>query len=219
MASTQYPLQVPDDLMAEVEATALRVHLSKAAVMRQSIKLGLPKLREQLSVKAGRVTNVDPLRYQLPFERFFNTERADMPDIDMDFPDDRREDVIDYVTRKYGEDRVTDDPIEASYYQVYFWKLAVEKAGSIDVDEVRKALLTGQIQFDAPGGMVKVDPKTQHTFKTFRMGKTRDDKQFDIIYKTPSIEPDPYPQVAFPGWHADWTKGGVTKGAEVKIGD
>ena len=61
MASTQYPLQVPDDLMAEVEATALRVHLSKAAVMRQSIKLGLPKLREQLAAKAGRVTNVDPL--------------------------------------------------------------------------------------------------------------------------------------------------------------
>src|SRR5260221_6030567 len=52
------------------------------------------------------ITNVDPLRYQLPFERFFNTERADMPDIDMDFPDDRREEVIDYVTRKYGEDCV-----------------------------------------------------------------------------------------------------------------
>jgi len=61
MASTQYPLQVPDDLMAEVEATALSVHLSKAAVMRQSIKLGLPKLRQQLSARAGRVTNVDPL--------------------------------------------------------------------------------------------------------------------------------------------------------------
>ncbi|MBV9689350.1 MAG: DNA polymerase III subunit alpha [Ktedonobacteraceae bacterium] len=52
------------------------------------------------------ITNVDPLRYQLLFERFFNPERADMPDIDMDFPDDRREEVIDYVTRKYGPDRV-----------------------------------------------------------------------------------------------------------------
>ncbi len=52
------------------------------------------------------ITNVDPLRYQLPFERFFNPERADMPDIDMDFPDDRREEVIEYVTRKYGYDRV-----------------------------------------------------------------------------------------------------------------
>jgi len=52
------------------------------------------------------ITNVDPLRYQLPFERFFNTERADMPDIDMDFPDDRREEVIEYVARKYGNDCV-----------------------------------------------------------------------------------------------------------------
>src|SRR2546425_4137584 len=52
------------------------------------------------------ITNVDPIRYQLPFERFFNPERADMPDIDMDFPDDRREEVINYVARKYGEDCV-----------------------------------------------------------------------------------------------------------------
>ena len=52
------------------------------------------------------ITNVDPIRYVLPFERFFNTERADMPDIDMDFPDDRREEVIEYVARKYGEDCV-----------------------------------------------------------------------------------------------------------------
>src|SRR6266702_3272270 len=52
------------------------------------------------------ITNVDPLRYQLPFERFFNPERADMPDIDMDFPDDRRDDVISYVAHKYGEDSV-----------------------------------------------------------------------------------------------------------------
>ncbi|TMD66724.1 MAG: DNA polymerase III subunit alpha, partial [Chloroflexi bacterium] len=52
------------------------------------------------------ITNIDPLRYQLPFERFFNTERADMPDIDMDFPDDRREEVIEYVAHKYGEECV-----------------------------------------------------------------------------------------------------------------
>jgi DNA polymerase-3 subunit alpha len=52
------------------------------------------------------ITNVDPLRYTLLFERFFNTERADMPDIDMDFPDDRREEVIEYVTQKYGPECV-----------------------------------------------------------------------------------------------------------------
>src|SRR5207244_7225983 len=48
------------------------------------------------------ITNVDPLRSQLPFERFFNPERADMPDIDMHFPDHRREALIQYDTRGYG---------------------------------------------------------------------------------------------------------------------
>jgi DNA polymerase-3 subunit alpha len=52
------------------------------------------------------ITNVDPLRYQLLFERFLNPERDDMPDIDMDFPDDRREEVINYLAEKYGHDCV-----------------------------------------------------------------------------------------------------------------
>ncbi len=118
---------------------------------------------------------------------------------------------------KYGADRVTDDPIEAAYIGVYFWKMAVEKAGSTDVDKVREAFKSG-ISFDAPSGTVKLDAKTQHTYKPFMMGKIRDDRQFDVIYKTDPIEPVPYPPVAFPGWGCDWTKGGVTRGAEVKIG-
>ena len=52
------------------------------------------------------ITNVDPIRYRLFFERFLNPERKEMPDIDMDFPDDKREEVIAYVTQKYGPDRV-----------------------------------------------------------------------------------------------------------------
>ena len=52
------------------------------------------------------ITNVDPIRYDLLFERFLNPERMSMPDIDMDFPDDRREEVIRYVADKYGWDRV-----------------------------------------------------------------------------------------------------------------
>ncbi|GER87866.1 DNA-directed DNA polymerase [Dictyobacter vulcani] len=52
------------------------------------------------------ITNVDPLRYQLLFERFLNPERDDMPDIDMDFPDDRREEVINYLANKYGHECV-----------------------------------------------------------------------------------------------------------------
>jgi DNA polymerase-3 subunit alpha len=52
------------------------------------------------------VTNVDPLEYRLVFERFLNLERKEMPDIDMDFQDDRRDEVIRYVAQKYGNNHV-----------------------------------------------------------------------------------------------------------------
>ena len=52
------------------------------------------------------ITNIDPLRYNLIFERFLNPERVTMPDIDIDFCVERRQEVIDYVSKKYGKDRV-----------------------------------------------------------------------------------------------------------------
>ncbi len=52
------------------------------------------------------ITNVDPLVYQLPFERFLNPERPSLPDIDMDYADNRRGEMIEYAKRKYGEDKV-----------------------------------------------------------------------------------------------------------------
>lgn len=52
------------------------------------------------------ITDVDPIKYGLIFERFLNPERISMPDIDIDFCYERRQEVIDYVTRKYGEDHV-----------------------------------------------------------------------------------------------------------------
>ena len=52
------------------------------------------------------ITNVNPLEYKLPFERFLNPERPSAPDIDMDFADNRRDEIIDYAREKYGEDHV-----------------------------------------------------------------------------------------------------------------
>ncbi len=52
------------------------------------------------------ITEVDPLKYQLLFERFLNPERAQMPDIDLDLPDNRRDEVLAYVHQKYGHSRV-----------------------------------------------------------------------------------------------------------------
>ena len=52
------------------------------------------------------ITDIDPMKYNLYFERFLNPERVSMPDIDMDFGDTRRGEVVDYVRRKYGDDHV-----------------------------------------------------------------------------------------------------------------
>ena len=52
------------------------------------------------------ITNIDPIRYNLLFERFLNPERVSMPDIDIDFCYERRQEVIEYVERKYGKDKV-----------------------------------------------------------------------------------------------------------------
>ena len=52
------------------------------------------------------ITGVDPLRYDLLFERFLNPERVSMPDFDVDFSDERRQEIIEYVTEKYGTDHV-----------------------------------------------------------------------------------------------------------------
>lgn len=53
-----------------------------------------------------RITSIDPLKHNIPFERFMNPERPSFPDIDLDFADDRRDEVIEYVTKKYGKDKV-----------------------------------------------------------------------------------------------------------------
>ena len=53
-----------------------------------------------------KITDLDPLKYGLIFERFLNPERRQMPDIDMDFDERRRDEVIHYATQRYGADRV-----------------------------------------------------------------------------------------------------------------
>ena len=56
---------------------------------------------------AIEITDIDPMKYGLLFERFLNPERISMPDFDVDFADDRRQEIIDYVARKYGRDHVS----------------------------------------------------------------------------------------------------------------
>ncbi len=90
------------------------------------------------------ITNVDPLRYALLFERFLNPERMSMPDIDMDFPDDRREEVIRYVADKYGWDRVA----QIVTFNTMAAKAAVRDVGRVmglqsEADRVARLIPTG----------------------------------------------------------------------------
>jgi len=92
---------------------------------------------------------------------------------------------------KYPKTPVTDDPMEAGYFGVYLWKAAVEKAKSFDVDKVKAA--ADGITFQAPGGQVKIDGKTQHVWKTVRIGVVQPDGQFKEIWSSGKpVKPDPY---------------------------
>lgn len=92
--------------------------------------------------------------------------------------------------KRYGCDRVTCDPIEAAYTQVYLWKQSAEKAGSFQVDLVREAAY-GQT-FEAPGGMVSIE-KNNHVRKHCRIGKILPNGQFQIVFTSEgAIKPHPW---------------------------
>ena len=92
---------------------------------------------------------------------------------------------------KFGQNRVTDDPIEAGYVQVYLWAAAVEKAGTTEVEAVKKA--ADGITFDAPEGKVTIDGATQHIYKTARIGVIEANGLIKEVSSSPApIKPDPY---------------------------
>ncbi|MGK4003256.1 urea ABC transporter substrate-binding protein [Sorangium sp. So ce1036] len=108
-----------------------------------------------------------------------------------DTPENKR--FVDAYKAKYGADRVTDDPIEAGYFGVFLWKQAVEKAKSTDVDKVKAAVQAGGIEFAAPEGLVRLDGKNQHTWKTVRIGRVRKDGLIEEIWSSGKpVQPDPY---------------------------
>jgi DNA polymerase-3 subunit alpha len=88
------------------------------------------------------ITPVDPILYRLPFERFLNPDRVTMPDIDVDFEDGRREEVIAYVGQKYGQDHVA----QIITFGTMLARAAVRDVGRVlgmsygDVDRIAKAV-------------------------------------------------------------------------------
>ena len=106
----------------------------------------------------------------------------------------------------YGDDRVTNDPMESAYNMVYLWKAAVEKAGTYeDLDAVRDTLIG--IKLDAPQGPIEMYPN-HHISQTVRIGEAKDDGQFEILWdsKTP-VAPITWNQYVpeTKGFKCDWT--------------
>lgn len=82
--------------------------------------------------------------------------------------------------------------MEAAYDGVMLWARAVEETGSLEPRKIRRALLTQR--FAGPGGEVRLDPDTQHCYKTPRIGQIESDGQFKIVWTAPQpLPPAPYP--------------------------
>lgn len=94
---------------------------------------------------------------------------------------------------KYGQDRVVGDTMAAAYTAVYMWKLAAEKAGSVEPQKVIAA--SAGLTWDAPEGSVRFHPTNHHLLKHARIGVFKPDGQVQVVYESPLIEPNPFPKL------------------------
>lgn len=94
---------------------------------------------------------------------------------------------------RYGARRTISDVVETSYFSVRLWALGVSRAGSIEPDEVNQAM--GGLSFNAPEGIVTIDPATRHTWRTFNMGLIQGNGDIQVVWSTDHpIRPTPYPR-------------------------
>ena len=93
---------------------------------------------------------------------------------------------------KYGPHQVITDPMETAYAGVMLWAAAVTEAGSTDPGAIRRAMRG--VRGEGPSGAIRIDPATQHAYKTPRIGQIRADGQFDIVWQAEQpVKPEPYP--------------------------
>jgi urea transport system substrate-binding protein len=94
--------------------------------------------------------------------------------------------------KRWGDKSVIGDVTQAAYLGPWLWKAAVEKAGSFEVDKVVAASPEIELK-TAPEGYVKLH-KNHHLWSKLRVGKARLDGQFDVLYESELIEPNPFPE-------------------------
>ena len=123
-----------------------------------------------------KITDIDPIKYNLIFERFLNPERISMPDIDIDFCYERRQEVIDYVTQKYGEDRVC----QIITFGTMKAKQAVRDVGrALDVSYSETDAIAKAIPFDL-GMTIKKALETSPELKAMYEGNPKAKQVLDM---------------------------------------
>ncbi|MBU0567502.1 DNA polymerase III subunit alpha, partial [bacterium] len=119
-----------------------------------------------------KITDVDPLRYDLLFERFLNPERISMPDIDIDFEDERREEIISYLVKKYGQENIA----HIITFGKMLAKQVIRDVGRVlgfpygDVDKIAKLIPAGKTTLN--GAILEVP----------ELAALREDKKFKKIF-------------------------------------
>jgi urea transport system substrate-binding protein len=99
---------------------------------------------------------------------------------------------IERFRHRFGQSRMLDDPMEASYIGVNLWVNALRRIGTLDMPTLKIDL--AQRTLAAPEGVVAVDPETRHLWKQVRIGRARADGQFEIVWQSEhSIAPAPFP--------------------------
>ena len=124
---------------------------------------------------------------------------------------------VENYQNRFGKDRVTDDPIEAQYINVKVWAMAVEKAGSDDVNAIREA--ARGLEYLAPEGPVRLDAENHHYWKIVQIGKHLKNGQFKVVWSTPGpVRAMPWSRFTDPDKDCVQSKGGTITIAEGERG-
>ncbi len=117
---------------------------------------------------------------------------------------------------RYGATRVVSDVMETAYFSAKLWARGVERAESVEAEDVNQALMG--LSYNAPEGIVTIDPVTRHTWRSFNMGKISEDGSINIVWSADyPIRPVPYPssrsvmdwdtflETLYVSWNHSWT--------------
>lgn len=118
------------------------------------------------------ITNIDPIKYKLLFERFLNPDRKSMPDIDTDFDDDGRQKVIDYVVDKYGKNQVA----QIITYGTMAAKMSIKDVARVMDLPLAESNMLAKLVPDRPGTVLK---RVLHAPMTIKEAKDGDDKSLE----------------------------------------